>query len=126
MVQTITLKKVLIAGRKYYDARNLQYQDRKLTASSSCEYESESGCRCIVGSALTKKSIALLHKSGMIDEGIRTVLDLGHLAFKGTEQELAELVLLQDHHDSALVGDGKAKKSFREYFFHLEKKYGTR
>jgi len=132
-LQNINIIDVLVAARKHYDARTLQYQNPSAGRGGECLYYSETSsgkeCRCVIGAAIKLKVIQSM-SVGQLGSPISYIFDgypMRLTKVKDYDEEFEELETLQRLHDDAVMFSGThCSGEFRKYFFSLEKKYGTR
>jgi len=123
--QVVTLKDVLISGRKIINEGKLQAQQENPAGGlESClnACGPNNSIRCIVGSVLNDAVINRLTENDSIGLSV-TGLIYGEYIIVKILAERQALVNLQMNHDSA-VGGPDSYPEFLEYFETLEKEYG--
>lgn len=96
-MQTLTLDDVITAGRNAYETKTLTAQ----SIEPACVYEDKrTGCRCVVGSALSDETHAAIHKAYANSSRVTALVGTeGLLAIASKEDEIA-IADLQDAHDA--------------------------
>lgn len=136
-MQTLTVKDVLIAGRKIINEGNLQAMNKVNGVIQYCANVNPHNpkIRCIVGAALNKDIIdtVLAEYEGRIskikeDMGLAYTVGVGGLKNLGLisvpdEDQFREIKRLQTKHDLTVQGQYSFEE-FLEYFEALEEKYG--
>lgn len=122
-MQTITLDEVITAGRKAYEAKTLTAQ----SASPQCVYEDKTtGCKCVVGSAMTDETLAAIHARGVISTAIGALAGAlgggcgtGNIVDAPSPQELNGIQHLQSAHDnwcqSVVLDEGGDMRAEEEF-----------
>jgi hypothetical protein len=114
-LQTLTLKGVKAAARRFYRAGKLTAQHRN-KEKRLCVYDDGFGYRCVIGAALSRATLKRVHDTylnfaaspaTLRNEGIIVVRD----------DELKELNMLQNCHDAWAKADTAAvRKNARKIF----------
>lgn len=92
--QTLTLAKVLAAGRKAYKAGTLQAQ---ANPSGNCTYIDDKGCKCVIGAALSPTTLAEIKAKNRNGASVQLLYSWGIV--KIAPPELQDLKSLQSLHD---------------------------
>lgn len=94
-VQTLTLEAVKAAGRTAYEAKTLTAQ----SATPRCAYTVSTGERCVVGAALSDKTIANINQRYAQSDTVQMLKRAGIIDV-ATNAELVGISTLQNYHDN--------------------------
>ena len=108
-MQTLTLDDVITTGRNAYEAKTLTAQ----SAFPECVYEDKrTGCKCIVGSALTDETLDAIRKAYLTRSPIGNLSAEKIVEIPDHAQSLA-IGALQEAHDSwCRTADEEAEAEF--------------
>jgi len=121
--QVVTLKDVLISGRKIINEGKLQAQQKPVSLSPTCAnfQEGDESIRCIIGSVLNDETVAEVKRRFRQYSPLRS-LEEAKLVWVD-RQDRGSLNELQHLHDSA-VQDPAEYPTFITLFERLEKEHG--
>lgn len=96
-MQTLTLDDVKAAGRAAYEAKTLTAQ----SIEPACVYEDKrTGCRCVVGSALTDETHATIHKAYAGSSKVTSLVREEKILGMASKEDEIAIAGLQEAHDS--------------------------
>lgn len=94
MAQTLTYTAVLAAGRKAYEEKRLSAQG----PTPACLYRDESGCPCVVGSAMERETISVLVAANYNSSRVQLIPN--RIVDFASEEDKQDIMCLQRSHDN--------------------------